>query len=176
MSFYKKIVSIGTKFISKQKMFRYGFNLSPMYRRSTGRIVHVSEDLHKVQVKLPISWRNINYVNSIFGGSLFAAVDPVPMIQLMNILGEDYVVWDKSAEINFLKPAREDVYADFIFKTEEIENMKRRIQIEKEIVVEKATELTNESGSIAYCSVNKKIYIADKQYYKSKIRNNRQSA
>ena len=45
MSIYKKIVEIGSKYIGKDKLFKYGFNLSPMYRRSTARIIRVSKDL-----------------------------------------------------------------------------------------------------------------------------------
>ena len=99
MSFYQKLTAVGTKFISKHKLFKHGFNLSPMYRRSTARIVEVSEDLKQIRSKLPISYKNRNYVNSIFGGSMFAAVDPIPMVQLMNLLGDGYVVWDKAAQI-----------------------------------------------------------------------------
>ncbi len=95
-----------SKFFKQHTIFKYGFNISPMYRRSTGRIIEVSEDLLKARVKIPISYKNKNYVGSIFGGSLFSATDPVFMIQLMNILGNDYVVWDKSAEIKFKRPAK----------------------------------------------------------------------
>ena len=104
MSIYKKIGEIGSRYIGKDKLFKYGFNLSPMYVRSTARIIRVSKDLLNVQIKLPISYKNKNYVNSIFGGSLFSSVDPIPMVQLINIIGNDYVVWDKSAEIYFRKP------------------------------------------------------------------------
>ncbi|MEL6988648.1 MAG: DUF4442 domain-containing protein, partial [Bacteroidota bacterium] len=67
----------------------YGFNLSPMYRRSVGKIVHVSDDLLKVEIKLPLNYKNRNYVNSIFGGSMFSAVDPIPMVQLINLIGDE---------------------------------------------------------------------------------------
>ena len=63
-----------------------------MYRRSTGRITSVSDDLFMVKVKIPISYKNKNYVGAIFGGSMQAATDPIYMIQLLNILGDDYVV------------------------------------------------------------------------------------
>jgi len=29
---------------------------------------------------------------------MFSAVDPFPMTQLMNLIGDDYVVWDNAAE------------------------------------------------------------------------------
>lgn len=170
MSIYRKISEIGTKFIPKHKLFKYGFNLSPMYRRSTGRIIHASEDLLNITVKLPISWKNRNYMNSIFGGSMFSAVDPIPMIQLVNLIGNDYIVWDKSAEIFFKKPGKENLYAEFTFTQEELEDIKNRVATENEIEIFKTTQLTNKSGDTVFCEVKKCIYVADKQFFKNKKR------
>jgi len=168
MSIYKKIVEIGSKYIGKDKLLRYGFNLSPMYRRSTARIISMSKDLLYVQIKLPISYKNKNYVNSIFGGSLFSSVDPIPMVQLINIIGNDYVVWDKSAEIYFKKPAKENLFAEFIFTNVEIDEIKNRIRTENEIEIVKIASLTNKEKTIVYCEVKKTIYIAKKSFYKNK--------
>ena len=168
MSIYKKIVEIGSKYIGKDKLLKYGFNLSPMYRRSTARIIRVSKDLLNVQIKLPISYKNKNYVNSIFGGSLFSSVDPIPMVQLINIIGNDYVVWDKSAEIYFRKPAKENLFAEFIFTNVEIDEIKNRIRTKNEIEIVKITSLTNKEKTIVYCEVKKTIYIAKKSFYKNK--------
>lgn len=168
MSVYQRLNNKALKFLSPSFIFKYGFNLSPMYRRSTARIVHVSEDLHQVRIRLPISYKNRNYVNSIFGGSMFAAVDPIPMIQLMNILGNDFVVWDKSAEIFFKRPAREDLFANFTFTTNELEQIRQDVKLKHEIEIIKTTELTNKSESAVFCVVRKKIYIADKLYYSNK--------
>lgn len=169
MSLYQKIAKVGIKYIGKQKLFKYGFNLSPMYRRSTGRIIKVSEDIMNVTIKIPISYKNKNYVNSIFGGSLFSSVDPIPMVQLINILGEEYVVWDKSAEIYFKKPAKENVYADFSYDKKEIEDIINNVISENEIEIEKHTLITNKDKSIVFCEVKKTIYIASKAFYKKKL-------
>ena len=168
MSNYKKIAEIGSKYIGKDKLFKYGFNLSPMYRRSTAKIIRVSKDLLNVQIKLPISYKNKNYVNSIFGGSLFSSVDPIPMVQLINIIGNDYVVWDKSAEIYFRKPAKENLFAEFIYTNVEIDEIKNRLRNENEIDIVKITSLTNKEKTIVYCEVKKTIYIAKKSFYKKK--------
>ena len=168
MSIYKKIVEIGSKYIGKDKLLKYGFNLSPMYRRSTAKIISISKDLFYVQIKLPISYKNKNYVNSIFGGSLFSSVDPIPMVQLINIIGNDYVVWDKSAEIYFKKPAKENLFAEFIFTNVEIDEIKNRIRTENEIEIVKITSLTNKEKTIVYCEIKKTIYIAKKSFYKKK--------
>jgi len=60
-----------------------------------------------VRIRLPLIWRTRNYVGTIFGGSLYGAVDPIYMIMLIKALGPDYIVWDKAATIRFLRPGRE---------------------------------------------------------------------
>lgn len=170
MSIYQSIARFGPVLVSKQTLFKAGFNLSPMYRRSTGRILSVSSDLHEVKVKLPISYRNKNYVGSIFGGSLFSAVDPIPMVQLINILGNEYVVWDKSASIQFKAPAKEDVYADFQYTEEELAGIRGRVDRDRETEVRKVTLLTDKSGGRTFCEVEKTLYVADKAFYKEKLR------
>ena len=168
MSVYQKVAEIGTKFFKKKVLFKYGFNLSPMYRRSTGRIVEVSEDLLSIKIKLPLTYKNRNYVNSIFGGSMFSAVDPIPMVQLINLIGDDYVVWDKSAEIFFKRPAREDLYANFNYTFQEIEEIKDKVAKENEVEIIKTTLLKDKGNRNTYCEVKKVLYIASKEFYKEK--------
>lgn len=168
---YATISKVLSTFLKQSTIFKYGFNISPMYRRSTGKIIEVSDDLYNVKVKIPISYKNKNYVGSIFGGSLFSATDPVFMIQLMNILGNDYVVWDKSANIKFKRPAKSNSYADFIFSEEEIQQIKERLKDAQEIDLQKDIKITNKDTSTIYAEVSKIIYIADKSYYKNKRKN-----
>ena len=83
MSIYQKLGDLASKFVGKDLLFKYGFNLSPMYSRSTGKIQAVSKDLLNIRIKIPISYRNKNYVNSIFGGSMFSAGSMVTVAPLM---------------------------------------------------------------------------------------------
>ena len=168
MSFYQSLAKTGSKYLGKAKLFKHGFNLSPMYRRSTARILSVSDDLLKVKSRVPLSYKNSNYVGSIFGGSMFSAVDPIPMVQLINLLGDDYVVWDKSAEIFFKRPAREGLFAEFNYTTEELADIKARVATENEIDIVKTTQLTDQTGTTVFCEVRKTIYVADKVYYRAK--------
>ena len=165
---YKKLTKIASKFINKSLVLKYGFNLSPMYRRTSAKVVYISEDFLKIQIMLPFSYKNANYVNSIFGGSMFSAVDPFPMTQLMNLIGDQYVVWDKSAEIFFRRPAKEDLFADFFYTDEEINEIKKKAQEQDEFEIIKSTKLTNKDKSIVYCEVRKRVYIADKTFFKEK--------
>ncbi|CAM1372631.1 DUF4442 domain-containing protein [Tenacibaculum xiamenense] len=165
---YATLSNILKKFFKESTIFRYGFNVAPMYRRSTGKVKYVSDDLLKVHVKIPLSIKNRNYVGSIFGGSLFSATDPIFMIQLINILGKEYVVWDKNATIKFKRPAFEDAHVDFVFTQEEIDKIKERVENENEIDLVKEIKITNKEASKVFAEVSKTIYIADKKYYKRK--------
>lgn len=168
MSIYQKMMQFGSRFTKAHHLFRLGFNLSPMYRRSTARLTHVSPDFSEVRMRLPISYKNRNYANTIFGGSMFAAVDPIPMVQLINILGPSYIVWDKSAEIYFRRPAREDLFAIFYFTPEELADIRSKVAQQNEIEFVKVTQLTNQAQDTVYCEVRKTIYIAQKSFYQQK--------
>lgn len=168
MSFYQKMAKVLPRYIAKPTLFKYGFNLSPMYRTTTAKITDVSDDLQQVRIKLPISYRNRNYVSSMFGGSMFSAVDPIPMVQLINLLGDEYVAWDKSAEIHFRRPAKETLYAKFSYSTDELDDIKEKVKADKEIEIVKNTVLTNQQETITFCEVRKTIYVADKGFYKAK--------
>lgn len=176
MSLYQQIGKIGPRFLDKATLFKIGFNLAPMYRRSTARITSVSDDLMRVAIRLPISYRNRNYVGAIFGGSLFAAVDPVPMVQLINILDNKYVVWDKAAAIRFKAPAREDLYAEIAFTQAEIDRLIEEVEAKGETEIVKTTVLTDRAKSRVFCEVDKTIYVATKATYKAKKKHRKGSS
>lgn len=151
----------------EHKLFKWGFNLSPMYRRSTGRVTSVTKGFYRIEIKIPISYRNRNYVGTIFGGSLFSATDPIFMVQLIQILGNDYVVWDKSSKVKFKRPASTDAYSVFEFSEDEIKELKKRVSKENEIDLIKLVEIKGDQGQL-FCEIEKTIYVADKAYYKKK--------
>lgn len=88
-------------------------NLWPPFLFSGIRVLEIADDWRYARVVLRKRWYNGNYVGSHFGGSLFAMTDPFWMIPMLRCLGSDYIVWDKAAEIEFIAPGREDVFAEF---------------------------------------------------------------
>ncbi|WP_203257415.1 DUF4442 domain-containing protein [Hyunsoonleella ulvae] len=164
---YKTLSNIAKHFFTDAQIYKYGFNWSPMYRRTTAKIIEVSEDLHFVKIKIPLSWKNRNYVGTIFGGSMLGATDPIYMIQLMAILGNDYIVWDKAATIKYKRPARETVFCDFVFSEVEIETIKKDIAKKGEIDVVKTPNILKKDGAVI-AELSKTIYVADKGFYKKK--------
>lgn len=164
---YDKIFNFLNRFFDKATLFKVMFNISPMYRRSCGRITFVSKDLHIVKVKISLTYKNKNYVGSMFGGSLFSATDPIYMIQLIQILGKDYVVWDKATEIKFKKPVYKNAFAIFEFTENELEFIKSKVASENEVNHVKKLYITDENNLI-YSELDKTIYISSKSYYKAK--------
>jgi hypothetical protein len=164
---YETLFTFLNRYFKKATLFKVGFNLSPMYKRSCGKIIFVSDDLHLVKIKIPLSYKNKNYVGSIFGGSLFAATDPIYMIQLMQILGKDYVVWDKKTDIKFKRPAYEHAYATFEFTTTEINEILQKVKSENELDYTKTLHITDICGTV-FTELDKTLYIATKAYYKQK--------
>lgn len=140
---------------------RWGFNLFPAFRGTGARVTYIAGDFHELHVKLPLNWRTRNYVGTIFGGSLYGAVDPHYMIMLIKILGPGYVVWDKAATIRFRKPGRSTLFARFRIPDEEIAEVRRLLETAPSIDREYQVEL-KDAGGVVHAVVDKTIYIRRK--------------
>lgn len=166
---YRVITNILKRFFKASTIYKYGFNWSPMYRRSTGRLVEVSDDLHYVKIQIKLSWKNRNYAGSLFGGSMLAATDPIYMIQLIQILGDDYVVWDKAVTANYKRPGKGVLSGDFVFSAEEITAIKKKVAENNEMDLIKTMELINAKDEVV-AEFSKTIYVAQKAFYKEKLK------
>ncbi len=103
------------------RLKRWGFNWFPVYRATGARVEYIASDWREVRIRLPLNWRTRNYVGTIFGGSMYGAVDPVYMIMLIKLLGPGYEVWDKAATLRFRKPGRSTLRATFRIGDGELE-------------------------------------------------------
>lgn len=137
---------------------RWWFRLFPAYRGAGGRVTYISSDFREAHLKLPLSWRTRNRVGTIFGGSLYAAVDPVYMILLMRILGPGYTVWDKAASIRFRKPGRTTLFARFLLTEEEIATIRSLAAQARSIDRIYSIDLADADG-IVHATIEKTIYI-----------------
>ena len=140
------------------RRLRWGFNLFPAFRGTGARITYIAGDYREMRVKLPLNWRTRNYVGTIFGGSLYGAVDPHYMIMLIKILGPGYVVWDKAATIRFRKPGRGTLFARFVIPEEEIATIRRLLETEPSIDRVYRVDLTDADG-VVHAEVEKTVYI-----------------
>jgi Domain of unknown function (DUF4442) len=95
------------------KQLRNRLRLYSPYLGAGVRVTHIAEDFRSIQVEMPLRFYNKNYVGTHFGGSLYSMCDPFYMLMLIELLGPDYIVWDKAASIRFKRPGRGLVRARF---------------------------------------------------------------
>ena len=76
--------------------FKRKLNLYPPYWGTGIFVKKISPDFREIIVQMKMTWYNRNYVNTHFGGSLYSMTDPFFMLMLMQILGKEYIVWDKA--------------------------------------------------------------------------------
>jgi acyl-coenzyme A thioesterase PaaI-like protein len=97
----------------KARSLRRWMNLWPPFLFSGIRIRSISDDFREAVIELRNRKLNMNYVGVHFGGAIFAMTDPFHMLLTMNVLGRGYVVWDKAARIEYLKPGKGTLRAHF---------------------------------------------------------------
>lgn len=151
----------------KQRFNRFVFNRFPAIRGTGAYVTFISDDWQEIHLKLPLSWRTRNLVGTVFGGSIYSSVDPFYMTQLMKILGDDYVVWDKSASVRFRKPIKKTVYTKFIITEDLLKKIRNTVLKDGTIDVDLPVEYVDKN-EVVYATISKKLYIASKEFYKNK--------
>ncbi len=117
----------------RQKLLFRFLNLWPPYVGSGVHVRSVDLEKHRVEVELKFRFWNKNYVGTQFGGSLYAMCDPFFMLILMEALGDEYIVWDKAAEIQFKKPGKSRVRAVFHIPHHEIERIREQARTQYKV-------------------------------------------
>lgn len=145
----------------RTRLYRWAFNLFPAFFFTGARLVYLADDFHEARVELPLSWRTRNLVGTIFGGSLYASVDPFFMVMLLRILGRDFIVWDKAASIRFRRPGRGKLFARFLLPPDEKASIEAALQSAPSIDRVYHVDLVDAGGEV-HASVDKTIYIRRK--------------
>ena len=131
-----------------QRYPKFMFNLYPPLLGAGIRITHLSADWKELDVEMKLRWWNANYVGTQYGGSLYSMTDPFYMVMLIEILGRDYVVWDKSAAVRFRRPGRGAVYAKFRVTDEQIGDIRAALKMEEKIEREFPVNVTDARGEL----------------------------
>ena len=122
---------MGESFSSRLR--RYAFNFFPAYRGTGGRVTYIADDFKTIRIKVPLNWRTRNYVGSIYGGSMYGAIDPMYMIMFIKLLGPKYIVWDKAATIRFKRPGRSTLTAQFTVDDAELDSIRSELEQKEKI-------------------------------------------
>ena len=137
-------------------------NCWPPFAFTGIRITRLDPAYLGVNVRLREHWWNRNVAGVHFGGSLFAMTDPFWMMLLLNHLGKDHVVWDKAAEIDFVKPGRGELNARFTLEPTDVERLRKLAAGGDKVLEWFAVEVTDASGDVV-ARVRKQVYVRRKR-------------
>ena len=82
-------------------------------------------------------------------------------------LGEEYIVWDKTAFIEFVKPGKGTVYAEFKVSPEQISEIKEEVDRNGKGVFEFPCEVKDGNGNLI-AKLQKGVYVRRKDVGKPK--------
>lgn len=136
-------------------------NLWPPLLGAGIRVTRLQSDWKEIDVEMNLHFWNANFVGTHYGGSLYSMTDPFYMLMLIQNLGRDYIVWDKSANIRFRKPGKGRVVARFRLSEEQIEGIRRDLQTQPKIEPTFLVEVTDESGAVI-AEVQKVLHVRKK--------------
>ena len=143
-------------------LLRFFMNIWPPFIGAGIKIERLSQDYKNAVISLRMGLLNRNIVGVHFGGSLFAMTDPFFMIMVQHNLGRDYVVWDRAAKIDFIKPGKGKVRAQFEVSTEQIEELRIAAADGKKTLRDFQVEILDSSGELVAVVV-KTLYVRMKR-------------
>jgi hypothetical protein len=88
--------------------------------------------------------------------------DPWWMILVMESLGRDYIVWDQAAEIEFVAPGREDVFAEFHLDDTVLDELRAATADGGKHLRWFETEVKTASGTLV-ARIRKRLYVRRKR-------------
>jgi acyl-coenzyme A thioesterase PaaI-like protein len=140
------------------RQLRWLFRIWPPYAFSGIGVTHLADDWSQARVELRARWYNRNYVGTHFGGSLFAMTDPFWMILLIRRLGPGYRVWDRAAQIEFVKPGRGTVVAQFALDEATVADIRAATAGGEKRLHWFDTDVVDEHGEVV-ARVRKQVYV-----------------
>ncbi|MBO6850426.1 MAG: DUF4442 domain-containing protein [Marinobacter sp.] len=148
-------------FASAGAMRRFLSTFAP-YLGAGVKVTQLADDFSSATVEMRQHWYNTNYVGTHFGGSLYSMVDPMYMLLLMRRLGNDYIVWDKSASIDFIRPGKGTVTARFELTDERVAAIREATATGEKMLPEWDVDIVDASGACV-ARVYKVLYVRRKK-------------
>lgn len=145
----------------RQKFLEKMINFYGPFMGAGVKLEKMTKDFRHAKVSMKLTFYNKNYMGTQFGGSLYAMVDPWYMLMLIKNLGKDYIVWDKAATINFRKPGKGTVHAEFNVTEEHLNEIREALKDQNKMDYHFKVEIKDDAGKLI-ADVDKVIYIRKK--------------
>lgn len=136
-------------------------NMYPPYLGMGIRVRSYRDDFTRFDVELRSRWYNRNLFGTHFGGALYAMCDPFFVFIVTMNLGRGYIVWDKSAKIDFLKPAKGTILGVFEIDQDRLEEIRREVDAFGKNTYHFEADLVDAAGK-AVARVSKEVYVRAK--------------
>ncbi|WP_448555828.1 DUF4442 domain-containing protein [Thalassotalea montiporae] len=151
---------------SRPWLFKLLINIWPPLFFARIKLEYMSDDFREARVSMKLSAWNRNGVGTLFGGALFSMTDPFYMLMLMAKMRQQYLVWDKCADIDFIKPGKGRVYAEFIITDQLLEDIEKHTANGDKYLPEVVTYIKDETGDVV-AKVNRTLYIRRKKRFRN---------
>ena len=142
----------------------WGMRLSPPLLLQRIWVKKIHKNFKGADVKINRSLFTLNFGNAIFGGTIYTATDPFYAMLFGQILrNKDYkiTIWLKSASIQFLKPAKSDLYYSINITDEMIKEIEAELNNKGVFVKSYAIEVFSKNKELTAIAKNE-IYIRKK--------------
>lgn len=130
------------------EQLRQGINTWPTFVAQKISVTELADDWTRAVIRLDLTPENANYFGTAFGGSLFSMIDPFVVILAANQLGVDYAVWDKSVEIDFVRPGTGPVTATVDMPADVIDEVRAATADGQKLLKTFQVPLLAEDGSV----------------------------
>jgi acyl-coenzyme A thioesterase PaaI-like protein len=136
-------------------------NAYPPYLGAGIRVLSGRCDDFTYVVRMKLRWFNRNLFGTHFGGSLYSMADPFFVFLLMRHLGKGYLVWDKAAAIDFLRPGRGTVTGTYRVTPEAIAEVREKADRGEKVEPVFTADLVANDGEVV-ARVTKRLWVKKK--------------
>lgn len=153
---------------ARSRNLRWAFNFWPCIWCTGSKVEFIAGDFKELHVSLKLNIRTRNRVGTVYGGSIYSSVDPYFMLLFMEVLGKEYIVWDKGASMKFIRPIVDKVKCRFLIDDDLVNEVKNHVAVLGEYSFNLPLKYEDEEGKI-YAAFSKSVYVATKEFYKKKL-------
>jgi hypothetical protein len=147
-----------------ENTLKWGMRIYPPLLLQRIWVQHIHKDFRGADVKINKSLFTMNFGKAVFGGTIYSAADPFYAMLLGQILrNKNYhiTIWLKSASIQFLKPARTDLFYKIRITDEMVAEMENELHAKAVFIKTYPIEIYSKTGELCAIAKNE-VYIRKK--------------
>lgn len=148
----------------KMWWLRLRLNLLPAYFRTGGKITYISQEMNEIHVKFPAKWHTKGFGGILQGNTIYGAAEPIYSMILHQLLGKNYVIFNRKSEITYKKPAKTEVFAHFRISVSLLKTIKEMVDKKQEEDFSFSVKIQDDWQQ-TYAEIKQEIYIARRDFY-----------